>query len=646
MMGPGVEAVRRALIVAGGLGTRIRSETQDAIPKALLDLGGRSAIERQLSLLGRHGVHRVVVLAGHLGEALRDPVQRAALAAAIEAEVVIEERPRGTAGGLPLVATMMGDAPFFVLYADMALSLDLERVGRHHLRSGAAATIVAHPNDHPESSDIVVADGDGHLSAIWRRDAARPAWLPNRVPAGVYCFDARLWSLLDSLSAAPSLDFIADVFPAFLARGERVHVYHSCEYLRDTGTPARLARVREDIASGRFAALHRSERRPAIFFDRDGVLTEDREGGVVRAEDLRLYPDGLLAVREVNRAGALAVVVTNQPGVAKGFVSPDELGRIHARLESELGEAGAWLDALYHCPHHPERGHAGELAAYKRACECRKPGTALFARAIEELPIAPAASALIGDGWRDMLAAERAGLWGYGLRRGEGCRESWQRGAPPTLMFDDASEAVHFALHGERKAEPIFEEIAAALRSAARAGRPAVVAVCGRARSGKSLLAHALERSCRARGIRAVRVELDQWIVPLVERNGGSPLEVARVACYPAIYRAAREAGEIVAPGYDPQRRSACSGPRYRFEAADVVLFDGLWAAHESVRSACDHVVFVDQGEGELARRHERYYRWKGFGEEEVVAHWDAVRAREWPLVMPQRDNASHVSHG
>jgi D-glycero-D-manno-heptose 1,7-bisphosphate phosphatase len=149
--------------------------------------------------------------------------------------------------------------------------------------------------------------------------------------------------------------------------------------------------------------------RPAIFFDRDGTLMKDCSY-LADPAGVELLPGAADAVRSATAAGHLTVLVTNQSGVARGLHTEDAVRAVNARLQELLAVAGAHLDALYWCPHHPEAGADPELT---RACDCRKPAPGMLRRAARDLDIDLAASAMIGDGLGDMGAAAAAGLPGF-----------------------------------------------------------------------------------------------------------------------------------------------------------------------------------------------------------------------------------------
>jgi D,D-heptose 1,7-bisphosphate phosphatase len=148
---------------------------------------------------------------------------------------------------------------------------------------------------------------------------------------------------------------------------------------------------------------------PAIFLDRDGTLNFDH-GWITSPAKIELLPGAAEGVRAINDAGWLAVLVTNQPVIARGECSEAELGAMHARLELLLAQSQAHLDAIYYCPHHPEAGFPGERAELKIRCHCRKPAPGLLESAVRDLEIDAARAWMIGDSERDLGAAAAFGI--------------------------------------------------------------------------------------------------------------------------------------------------------------------------------------------------------------------------------------------
>jgi histidinol-phosphate phosphatase family protein len=629
-----------AVIIAGGLGTRARAMTGDRIPKALLPVGGVPIIFRQMQVLRREGVERLTVLAGHLGGQLAGPLGEEARALGLALDIRIEAELLGTAGCLAALAPVDGER--LLVYGDMLFDLALAPLADFHRRQNALITIVAHPNDHPRTSDLIRARDD-RVTALLPRDIPRAGDERNLVPAGLYLASPEFFTrfLVGQKLTGQKLDMVRDVLPRLVASGERIAAYNTPEYMRDVGTAARHATAERDLADGTVTALNLRNRRPAIFFDVDGVLNEEpgTQGALAR-DDVRLIPGAGAAVAETRAARVLAVAVTNRPQVARGDISFDDLDGILGRLEALLAEQHGVLDRIYVCPHHPDRGFPGEVAALKIKCECRKPGALLFQRAMTELPIDRARSCAIGDSLRDIGAARAAGVWAYGVRTGYGCRDAGRYpggadAAPtPDLMFDDVSEAVRFALGYETLVAPLADAIGERTMR-----RPMLVAVCGRSRSGKSVISHGLLRRLHESDSNALLVRLDDWIQPAAERRPEDSAEIRnRVDRLPDIVAALRQGEVITAPGYDSARRVQGHSVTYDPAGRSVIVLDGVFAAHPSIRPQIDLAAFVDTPEPVQRGRFEALYRWKGFDDAAMEELWHARIADEWAAVDAQRE--------
>lgn len=634
-----------AVIVAGGLGTRAHALTEDRIPKALLPVGGTPIIIRQMRVLAREGVTRLTVLAGHLGEQLRPTLAPEADALGLALNIMVEKEQLGTAGCLTNLGRITEDT--LIVYGDMLFDTALVPLLDFHRARDALITVIAHPNDHPRTSDLV-AERDGIVTAILRRNALRDGDRRNLVPAGIYLARPEFFG---RIPAGRSSDMIGDVLPALLAADMRVAVYNTPEYLRDVGSPARHAMAERDLAARLPEALNARHKRAAIFFDVDGVLNiEPGTKGALSPDDVTLIPGAGEAVRKVREARQLAVAITNRPQVARGDISFDDLDRIFGRIEALLAEAGGVLDRVYFCPHHPDRGFPGEVASLKIHCECRKPGTLLFRRAIDELPIDASRSASIGDSLRDIGAARGAKVWAYGVRTGYGCRDAERypggpQAAPvPDLMFADVGEAVDFCIHYRTVAEAVRN----AVNARVRINSPLAVAICGRSRSGKSIVAHAVARSLTEDGMPALHVRLDDWVMPADARTPATGAEARnRVGVLADIIGTLCGGGKVTAPGYDAATRGAGRGKTYDPAGYSVIVFDGVFAAHASVRKLIDLAVFVEPpAKMHYHARFTEFYRWKGLADGAIEGLWRTRMKDEWPMVDAQRQHADLVLTG
>ncbi len=174
------------------------------------------------------------------------------------------------------------------------------------------------------------------------------------------------------------------------------------------GTPERLKKVTKDYLSGKIKRLNLKNKRKAIFLDRDGTINYE-VGNLVDTEKFKILPKTAEAIKLINSSEYLAIVVTNQPMVAKGLIKIKDIKKIHDKMEWLLGLEGAKLDGIYYCPHHPEKGFPGENKKYTIPCECRKPLPGMLNMAEKEFNIDLRNSWIIGDSERDILAGFNAG---------------------------------------------------------------------------------------------------------------------------------------------------------------------------------------------------------------------------------------------
>lgn len=175
-------------------------------------------------------------------------------------------------------------------------------------------------------------------------------------------------------------------------------------------------------------------KRPVVFLDRDGTINED-VGYLSDPDGLVLIPGSAGAVRRLNEAGVTVVVVSNQSGVGRGYYTDTDVEAVNRRLVLLLGEAGASVDALYWCSHHPDEG-----------CECRKPGTGLVARAVRELQIDAVGSYVVGDKVSDLELAANIGAKGVLVLTGKGAAEAEKLSSPAAFVARDLKEAVDWVL--------------------------------------------------------------------------------------------------------------------------------------------------------------------------------------------------------
>lgn len=399
----------KAVIMAGGKGTRITSVARD-IPKPMIPIEGKPVLEHELECLREQGFTDVILTVSHLGHVIMDyfgdgggisPVTGKPFG--VKIEYFVEKEPLGNAGALfCLKDRLMED--FLLLNADAIFDVDFSRLLAWHRKKGGLATLFTHPNSHPYDSGLIVADENGAVTRWLTKEDERPQWYRNRVNAGLHVLSP---ALLETRPDTPRIDLDRQLLKPLAGTG-KMYCYDSPEYVRDMGTPERYEGVCRDYASGLVRARNLRNKQRAVFLDRDGTI--NRYVGFLRdIEQFELLPGVTEAIRRINASGYLAIVVTNQPVIARGEVTREQLREIHNKMETLLGHEGAYVDALYYCPHHPDRGYPGEVPELKIDCGCRKPRPGLLLRAAADYNIDLANSWMIGDSDSDVQAGQAAG---------------------------------------------------------------------------------------------------------------------------------------------------------------------------------------------------------------------------------------------
>lgn len=391
----------KAVIMAGGKGTRIASIASD-IPKPMIKIEGKPVLEYGIGCLRRQGIKDIFLIIGHLGSVIEKYFGDGSNFG-VKICYVREREPLGTAGGLWYLRGKITE-DFLLINGDVIFDVDIGRFAAYHREHGGMATILTHPNNHPYDSGIIVTDANG-VVLRWLHKEDKRFFYKNRVNAGIHILSPEI--LLQLGNRPIKMDLDRDILRMLIPKG-RLFAYDSPEYIRDMGTPKRYVMVAEDIKRGIVQTKNLCHKQKAVFLDRDGVLNVYR--GFVRSpEELELADGAAEAVRRINGSGYLAIVITNQPIIARGECTYETLGEIHNKLETLLGQEGAYLDDIFYCPHHPDRGFPGEIPELKIACSCRKPKAGLLLLAAEKYHIDLSQSYMIGDGERDVEAGRAAG---------------------------------------------------------------------------------------------------------------------------------------------------------------------------------------------------------------------------------------------
>lgn len=405
----------KIVIMAGGKGTRISSVNSE-VPKPMIYLLGKPVLEHIIESVRMQGYREIIIVVGHLKNVIMEYFKDGT-EFDVSIQYVEEEVPLGTAGALYYLKDELKE-DFLLLNGDIIFDINIDRMCQWHKKNEGIATILTHPNNHPYDSGIIIADESSCVKEWLHKESPR-LWYRNRVNAGIHMLSPEVFDLADGtlFQAEKRLDLDRDVLRPLIENG-RLFVYDSPEYIKDMGTPERLYEVEHDILTGLVERKNLTNSQKAVFLDRDGTVNK-YVGFLKDIESFELLPEVVEAIRRFNAEGYLVIVVTNQPVIARGEVKVEQLKEIHNKMETLLGEGGAYVDAIYYCPHHPHSGYEGEIPELKIDCECRKPKPGMLLKAAQEFNIDLAQSWMIGDSENDILAGKEAGtrtiLIGTGL---------------------------------------------------------------------------------------------------------------------------------------------------------------------------------------------------------------------------------------
>ena len=385
-------------ILIGGMGTRLGDLVQNC-PKPMLPVAGRPFVVHLIENLARFGFDDFRLLSGYRSDVVQayfDSAPDVVHRLGVTVRVVTEPEPLGTAGALRHAYAQLAPE-FLLLNGDSYFDFNVLDLASWPVAGPWLARMALRQVPDASRYGVVSLNAGDAVTAMNERPSA-PG--PGLINGGVY------WLRRDILASIPPGESSLErtVFPALAQQGLlRGRIYDG--FFLDIGIP-------EDYRASQ--SLMAERRRPAVFFDRDGVLNHD-DGYTHRPEDFHWNDGAIQAIRQVNDRGWYAFVVTNQSGVARGFYAEEDVVRLHRWMNEQLRLHGAHIDDFRYCPDHPD----GTVPRYAKVSDWRKPAPGMLLDLIKTWPIDVAASVLIGDKDIDIEAAERAGLAGRLYRGGD-----------------------------------------------------------------------------------------------------------------------------------------------------------------------------------------------------------------------------------
>jgi D-glycero-D-manno-heptose 1,7-bisphosphate phosphatase len=450
------------------------------IPKPMVLIDGIPVLEREIIALRNQGINKIILTVSYLANVIEDYFGDGSGVSRATGEpfgcsisYYEEDIPLGNAGALYKVYDQLSDPDdeynpddFLLLIADSVFDVDFRRFISYHRAHHALATLFTHPNSHPYDSSIVVTDtleanaqlycvnttycgmrssASGSIMAWLNKEDERTSYYKNNVNAGLHIInrclldiavnegrvDSKMVGKADADGRIVKVDLDRQLLKPLAGRTDSngyayLFAYSSPEYVKDMGTIDRYNTTVMDYKNGKVGAKNLRRKQRAIFLDRDGTIN-NYVGFLHEATQLTLVEGVAEAIRRINASGFLAIVITNQPVIARGETSLSQLTIIHNKMETLLGDVGAYIDGLYYCPHHPDSGYPGEISELKISCGCRKPKTGLVDQAVSDFNIDLGNSYFFGDGQNDIVCGINAGVKSTAFYIGPGSETAVER---------------------------------------------------------------------------------------------------------------------------------------------------------------------------------------------------------------------------
>lgn len=403
----------KAVILAGGYGTRMKERCR-SLPKPMISVCGKPILQHQIETLRSEGIHDFIIVTHYLSEVIKEYFKDGS-DFGVNIEYFVEETPQGTAGSL---SDLHLTEDFLLCNGDLIFNISLSRMIEFHREKNALITLLTHPSSHPCDSTTLIADSDGRVVSLLFKNQ-KTKYYPTLCNSGIHIVSPEIFEMTDIPEKA---NFDKDIVEPCI-KSKRVFSYKSPEYVFDVGNEERLQKAEADIISGavknrRFDVLHK-----AVFLDRDGTVNKYK-GYITEPEQIELIDGVADAISNFHAHNYLVIIITNQPVIARGDCTFEQLDNIHYRLEELLAEKGTYIDGLYYCPHHPDSGFPNEIKELKIKCDCRKPNTGLIRRAKEDFNIDLSMSYMVGDSDIDILAAKKSGCIPVFIGENNNCTDS------------------------------------------------------------------------------------------------------------------------------------------------------------------------------------------------------------------------------
>lgn len=597
-----VEDLKQTVILAGGIGSRLRPLTND-VPKPMVLVNNRPFLEYLIDMLKENGISEVVLLLGYLPEKITGHFGDGS-SFGIDIKYSIGQVSDKTGTRIKNAEHLLDDY-FLLMYGDNYWPLNLEKLLEFYTRHEALASVTVYANKDGITRNNILVDDGGY---VLKYDKTRKDNNLNGVEIGFFIINKKVLELMPPRN----FSFEEVVLPELIVR-RQLGGYQTDHRYYSISTPERL-KLAEKLL----------EPKKVVFLDRDGVINRKppRAEYVKRWEEFEFLPEATQALRLLTQNGYDIYLVTNQAGIARGAMSEQDLNDIHEALGKELEKHDVRISAIYYCPHGWDDG-----------CECRKPKPGLLYQAARDRNLDLTKTIFIGDDERDLQAGTAAG-----------CK---------TILVtpeNNLLQIVNSLLKSVSEARQVnYETLLNALLEAYLGShkKKFLVLIGGCARAGKTMLAQRIQRDLRQKGIKCLIVSLDNWLLGISERRGE---EMVRERFqYQKIAEALgriKEGEKVVVPLYDPKTRSVTKGKAQKLYLDEgVIIADGVVALDiEALRSIADFRIFVDIDDEVRKEKLKHFYiDYKKCSLDETKAIIESREAEEVPTIKKTRDYADVI---
>jgi mannose-1-phosphate guanylyltransferase/phosphomannomutase len=388
--------IKQCVIIGGGLGTRL-TKAGVHTPKLLLNIDGKSLLQIQMEQLKIHGIKKFTFLLGYNSNPIIKEIEIQSQELEVNADYIVENVQTGTGGAL-ISALHILDEKFLLVYGDILFNTNLDQLIQK-CEDTHVSCFLTRPSDHFFDSDIVGLNEDNFITEFFPKPIGTRI-LRNIALTGIYSLIKKDVELLLKLNKT-NFSFDHDGIPFLLDYKKQILSVSNLGYVRDIGTIERYSQAKIDWLS----SASWKNKKKIIFLDRDGVINSYYHKDIATQSDFRIIEGFAESVQIFRELDYLIFVVTNQPGISKGFLDWQKLYELHAIVDIELAKNGLYLDGWFVCPHHPEKGFQGEISSLKIVCRCRKPETKMYEQIELLYPIDHKNSWMVGDQEIDRLAA-------------------------------------------------------------------------------------------------------------------------------------------------------------------------------------------------------------------------------------------------